>query len=263
MSANNNNHYTSPTSAKSSTQESIRESNPTLHLPRSVGAGHGIFWLKEGFALFQKAPLPWMGVMMVWGIVLAVSTSFPPACIAQPFVTAGIAAICWRLDSTGEFALKDLTSGFTHQAGSLLLVGVISACGSLIIVGIGSMFGFGALLSLMSMSPDALNSPEATSMMLTLLLLLFVAAALLTPLIMAAWYAPILIILHNTPTIEAMKLSFKACIHNVLPILVISLIVLPLLFLAAIPAFLGYLILIPVLLASVYTSYKDIFISTH
>ena len=201
--------------------------------------------------------------MVVWGVVLVISSSFPPACIAQPFVTAGIAVICWRLDSTGNFVLKDLMPGLSQQAGSLLLVGVITACGSIIVVGIGSMFGLSALLSLMSMSPDALNSPEATNMLLTLLLLLFAAAALLTPLIMAAWYAPILIVLHKTPTIEAMKLSFKACIHNVLPILVITLVVLPLLLLAAIPAFLGYLILVPVLLASVYTSYKDIFISNN
>ena len=74
------------------------------------------------------------------------------------------------------------------------------------------------------------------------------------------WFSPLLIIFHKVPALEAMKLSFNACLYNMIPFLCYALAAIPLLVLAAIPAFLGYLILIPVLFASIYTSYKDIFL---
>jgi len=56
-----------------------------------------------------------------------------------------------------------------------------------------------------------------------------------------------------------MKASFVACLKNVVPFLVYSVILLPLAFVASIPLGLGWLVLGPVMAASLYTSYRDIF----
>ena len=76
---------------------------------------------------------------------------------------------------------------------------------------------------------------------------------------MATWFAPALIVLHELAPIAALKASFYACLRNWIPFLIYGLAMLVLGILAAIPVGLGFLVLIPVLVASVYTAYRDIF----
>jgi uncharacterized membrane protein len=83
--------------------------------------------------------------------------------------------------------------------------------------------------------------------------------ALLLPLFMALWFAPALAVFHQQGPAEAMKNSFVACLKNVVPFLLYSVILLLLTFVASIPFGLGWLVLGPVLAASLYTSYRDIF----
>ena len=84
--------------------------------------------------------------------------------------------------------------------------------------------------------------------------------ALLVPLAMAVWFAPALVVFHDLPPVEALKQSFQGCLRNMVPFLVYGIIVLGLGILAAIPAFLGWLVLIPTLIGSTYYSYRDIFL---
>jgi uncharacterized membrane protein len=57
----------------------------------------------------------------------------------------------------------------------------------------------------------------------------------------------------------ALKTSFGACLKNIVPFLIWSIAVFFLSILATIPLALGWLLLGPVLLASIYLSYRDIF----
>jgi len=79
------------------------------------------------------------------------------------------------------------------------------------------------------------------------------------PLIMAYWFAPTLVLFHDMKAVDAMRLSFFACLRNFLPFLVYGVISAILLLLAMIPLGLGLLIMIPTMTASLYVSYKDIF----
>jgi uncharacterized membrane protein len=76
---------------------------------------------------------------------------------------------------------------------------------------------------------------------------------------MAYWYAPILVGLNNLSAIQAMKLSFVACLKNMLPFLLYGLIFMLLLVAAIIPFGLGLLIAVPVMMTSLYASYVDVF----
>ncbi|MCW5606406.1 MAG: hypothetical protein KIT18_17825, partial [Burkholderiales bacterium] len=93
----------------------------------------------------------------------------------------------------------------------------------------------------------------------SLALALAIGFAFYIPLIMLIWFAPALIVLHNLTAAEAMKLSFRACWLNVVPFLIYGLVILVLWIVASIPMMLGLLVLVPVLVCSVYASYKDIF----
>ena len=59
--------------------------------------------------------------------------------------------------------------------------------------------------------------------------------------------------------VAAMKASFGACLKNIVPFIIYGVVVLVLGIIAAIPFMLGWLVLGPVLAASVFVAYRDIF----
>jgi uncharacterized membrane protein len=72
------------------------------------------------------------------------------------------------------------------------------------------------------------------------------------------WFAPSLVVFRNASAADAMVLSFNACLKNILPFLVYSVIAL-IPFIVLFVTVLGWLVLFPVMIASVYTSYRDVF----
>ena len=101
--------------------------------------------------------------------------------------------------------------------------------------------------------------PGAGISIASVLIALLLIAGLSLPLYMATWFAPALIVLHGLAPVAALKASFYACLRNWIPFLIYSVVLLVACLIAVIPAFLGFLVLIPVLIASVYTAYRDIF----
>jgi uncharacterized membrane protein len=64
---------------------------------------------------------------------------------------------------------------------------------------------------------------------------------------------------NDVPPIEAIKSSINASLKNVVPLVVFLLIYFVLAVIAAIPFFLGFLVLTPVTAAALYASYRDIY----
>jgi uncharacterized membrane protein len=79
------------------------------------------------------------------------------------------------------------------------------------------------------------------------------------PVYAAIWFAPALIAFHDVDALAALKASFFAIVKNIPATLWYSLILLVLAIAAGIPFGLGYLVLAPVAVASIYTAYRDIF----
>jgi uncharacterized membrane protein len=103
---------------------------------------------------------------------------------------------------------------------------------------------------------------EVMNMMLPMLLAVLVILAISLPLTMAMLFATPLIVLKDFEVGAALKVSFFACLKNVLSFLVWSVAMMVLGFLASIPLFLGWLLLGPVMMVSLYVSYRDIFHET-
>jgi uncharacterized membrane protein len=89
---------------------------------------------------------------------------------------------------------------------------------------------------------------------------MLVGSLLFVPLAMAVWFAPALVILDEQPGFLALWLSLLACVRNALPLLLYSLVSSLLLLLALIPFTLGLILWIPVMLLTIYTSYRDVFV---
>ncbi len=94
---------------------------------------------------------------------------------------------------------------------------------------------------------------------LSFVLAMLVSLALALPLYMALWFAPSLVVFNNLKPVEAMKVSFFGCLKNIVPFLLYGVVMMVLCVVAAIPVMLGYLVLGPVIIASIYTGYRDIF----
>jgi uncharacterized membrane protein len=122
-----------------------------------------------------------------------------------------------------------------------------------------AIFGV-AILGMLTGSADASETGVALgSVVIAVLLGILFFLLLLLPLIMAVWFAPALVMLGGMSPGAAMKTSFHGCLRNIIPFLVYDLIGIVLAVVASIPFGLGWLVLGPVTIASIYASYCDIY----
>lgn len=231
--------------------------------PRTVNAGNGWQWIVDGFSLFRTAALPWIALTLLLTIVWIVSLLIP---ILGPLVFnlfsavlfAGVLIGCRDVEQGKPLEVKHLLAGFESNVPALVTVGGVHLVGAIAILGV--VFGVVGVSTFAAMQPG--KPPDlATSMALlrNVLIALVIALVLYTPLIMAIWYAPALIIFDRLGAMDAMKQSFAACWVNMTPFLIYGIALTLLFVVAAIPLLLGLLVLLPVMFCSIYTSYRDIF----
>jgi uncharacterized membrane protein len=227
---------------------------------RTVAAGRGWDWIVEGFALFRKQPGIWILMTVVLGVLFVVISMIPvlgsfASALLFPIFAGGLMLGCKDLDRDGPFEVEHLFAGFRQKTGDLVMVGALNLVGSVVIV-----FAFVAVLGGGVFTGVTLGGIEGAGVSIAAMLIaLLLVAGLSVPLGMATWFAPALIVLHDMAAAAALKASLFACVRNWMPFLVYGVVLLVLAIVAAIPFGLGYLVLVPVLAASVYTSYLDIF----
>lgn len=229
----------------------------------SVAAGQGWQWIVEGFRIFRKQPLTWITLIVVMVLIWLASVMVPmigPLAISllSPVFLAGLMIACRDTDQDAEPRVGQLFAAFRTHAAPLVTVGGIYLVGN--IVAIGITFGVAGGSALPTLLSPAAGDIEAVKAALRGLALgLAVGMTVFLPVLMAVWFAPLLIVFHNMPPAAAMKLSLAACWQNTLPFLVYGVAALALWILASIPLMLGLIVLLPVLMCSIYASYKDIF----
>jgi len=229
---------------------------------RGVAAGRGWDWIARGWSLFKKQPGTWLAwdvalVALVLVLILAHPIIGRLLLIGvSPLLMGGIAVGCRELDEGRALQFGQLFAGFRLSFGALAAVGVICAVATALIA-VGVVFGLGVDLSTLRSPQDVVAMTQAQR--LTILLALLIMLALLLPVTMAAWFAPLLVIFQRKNVAVAMRDSFVASVRNIAPMLVYGLVLFVLMIAATMPVLLGWILLLPVLLASIYTSYKDIF----
>ncbi|MBK1648242.1 hypothetical protein CKO36_06405 [Rhabdochromatium marinum] len=238
--------------------------------PTRMPAGHGLGWISAGWALFKQAPLVWIGAVMIF-ILINIALALVPligglaSVLIGPILMAGLMVGAHEQHQGGEFRINHLFEGFSRRTAPLIGVGALYLLGSILIGVLMALLMLGPVISATSgLSAQAIESnPDLMLQSLgpNMLLMLLLALALVVPLMMAYWFAPALVMLNNLDAIAAMKLSFMGCLKNMWPLLIYGLISALLMLLALIPFGLGLLILSPVLIASMYAAYQDIFIS--
>lgn len=232
---------------------------------RAVALANGWQWIVEGWKLFRKNPLIWI-VLIVVTVLLSILISLLPVVgtlaltLIYPVIAAGFMIGCRALDQGEELEIAHLFAGFTTRLGDLLAVGVVYLVGSVAVLLVAGLIVGGSTLTGLLIGWGSPGHAELVAgAALGAILALLVAGALLIPLLMAIWFAPPLIVLRGVPALAAIRASFHACLKNILPLMVYGAVLLVLSIVASIPVFLGWLVLGPVLVATLYTSYLDIF----
>lgn len=230
---------------------------------RRLAPMRGWEWIVQGFALFRRSPLNWIALCLALvGFALAASL-VPPIgelvfYLLSPVLLAGLMVGCRTLEQGGRLELTCLFEGFRRQTSALITIGGVYLVGQVLIYGVVVMLAgtsFNDLMGDMQDSPPTAMPSIPSQMMLAIA----IAAALSVPLLMAVWFAPLLVIFDGLLPFASMRESFNACLANLLPLVVYSLSLTVLGFLALLPFALGLILLVPTVFASIYVSYKEIF----
>lgn len=218
-------------------------------------------WIVSAWGLFKAQPGIWVGMIVVYmliflglGIVPVIGSL--AANLLMPVFLGGFMLGAHSLAKNGELKFEHLFAGFKEDAANLILVGLFYLLGFvlvtivLVILGVVMFFFF---------APDAQSDASSALLFLVLLVGILMMVAATIPLVMAIWFAPALVVFHKMSAMDAMVLSFKACLGNIVPFLIYGLVLLVAGIVATIPLMLGWLILSPIIILSQYTAYRDIF----
>jgi hypothetical protein len=230
-------------------------------IARRVPTGNGWTWLAAAWSIFRPAAGIWIGMVITLGVILVVVGLVPfigalAISVLWPVFVAGLVIASRTIDQGGEPQFGQLFAGFRQRFGTLVILGAISLAISFAIVALVVALTGVKLYGLMGAdsNPEQVFAAAATVALAGLIML-----ALMLPLAMATWFAPPLIVFNELGAWSAMKASFVGCLKNMLPFLLYGVIALVAGAIASVPLFLGWLVLAPVLAASVYTAYKDIY----
>lgn len=229
-----------------------------------VGAGRGAGWYADGWAIVKGQIGMWLLLVIIY-LGLAVALSIIPMIgqlaftLISPALTGGIFLAAHEAGAGRTINVRLMFQPLMDERtrGPMLTLGAISIAFSLLlIISIMAMLGGAAgTHEMLADDPAALeaammNAGMAGLLALLLLSLLFTLAML---------YAAPLVLFGRQSPIDALKLSLQAGLRNWLPLTLFGLIFIPVALLATLPMMLGWLFLLPVIFAALYSSYRDMF----
>ena len=233
-------------------------SNDSIEI-RQVPASNAWDWIVSGFELFKANPAMWIIILVIY-LAIIIPVSLVPvigsvlSTLLAPVFAAGMMWGCKALAHQQDLEINHLFDGFKKNTSQLIAVGgIYMMCLLMIAVSVVLSLDSGTIAMLRAgqeLSPEQAN---------LIVMPILIAMLFIVPILMAYWYAPILVGLNNLTAIQAMKLSFFACLKNMLPFLLYGFIFMLLLVAAIIPFGLGLLIAVPVMMTSLYASYVDVF----
>ncbi len=229
-----------------------------------VHAKQGLQWILSGFYLFSRVPLTWFFVCFTL-LLIGMSISLIPMAgqfvftLISPVFLAGIMLGCKDMEQGKPLELSHLFAAFKTNAVPLITIGGIYLIGQIFILGLVMLIG-GTQMTDMMLYGKRVDESELMGVMSNFLTSFLVALTLSIPLMMASWFSPLLVVFHGMPPVAAMQTSFFACLRNFIPFQLYGLVLIILTVISIMPYGVGLVILIPTIFASIYVSYKDIFL---
>jgi len=252
---------------------------------KRVPSVRGSAWITDAFMLFKSSIGAWLGIVTFMMLLLLIPIVNNIVSLLMPIGIGGLMIGCKQASKASPLKFEHLFSGIQNNAKELIILSAIYGLASMAIMLISYYILLFLGVDFSEILPENIEqmtntelvewmqSLDQTKLLPMLLLGILIWMALMIPLIMAYWFAPALVVLNKTSSLKALKLSFNACRDNFLPfvvyglvgfaylmgffiVLTISAIIPPLAIIVMIG---GYLAIFAIALASIYTSYVDIF----
>jgi hypothetical protein len=234
---------------------------------RRLGFGHSWMWIKQGIWLFKRNPfilmtLTAMLVVGMFGIALFPILGALLPGLLYPAFFAGLMLGCHALAGEKPLELKHLFAGFQTHGASLISLGALSTLLNLIVGTLviwaagGEAFLLNVKHVLEQPDPEAMTQAiNTTGIMLPMFMLMLVSAALQ----FIVQFAALLIVFRAVRPLAALIAAMRATLLNTVPLLAYGLMLLPFAFIASVPLMLGWLVLFPIIVASQYAIYRDMY----
>lgn len=224
----------------------------------------GINWLACGWKIFVPQWLMWIVVGLIFIGITFASMLIPLIGsllynLVMPALIAGLIWSAHEVEKGKELDATWLFEGLTnaeHRVPLLMLGAIWMGC---VLVGTLLFFSIVGTSALTALMGQELTPEMFAGLILPVMLgaLLMFSIQLLGA--MAMFYGVPLVILDKVPPLQAIQMSFRACLTNFLPLLIFGIALIILGVLAVIPFFLGLLVLLPLSFCANYCSYKAVF----
>lgn len=253
-------------------------------------ASQGSVWLTHAIQLVKKSPQTWLGISSFLIFMMAIPPVNVLVAFSIPITIGGIMIGCRNDKTTSPFKFDHLFAGLKNDIQELLLLSGYYTIASLLVSLTTYLFlllmgiDFQDVLSQFALPAGTVMTEKETiqwfstllenNTFLHFLLGILVYLALTIPVLMGLWFSPALVVLQKIPAAKAIKISYKACADNFMPLLVFGLVALGYLLviyfvifiLTALIQVLGILLilfsfvaLLAISLASMYSCYQGIF----
>jgi hypothetical protein len=241
---------------------------------RTLPARHGLLWLIAGWRLLRRYPRQATSITLAYFLVVLLINLIPfvgPVLLplALPMLMVLLGNACRALDHDQPLTQELLGAGLQAQSTNLLRLGGLHLLGSLILL-------LASQPLMIELNPDQSRAAEQLSDLLSHLGLFLLLAS---PVVMAFWFAPLLAAWHGIAAVKALFFSFVASWRNWRAFMVYGLVILGVgialpgaviviagLFMPSLAGVLAVfarmalvLLLGPVLVSSIYISYRDVF----
>jgi uncharacterized membrane protein len=225
--------------------------------------------MKSGWTWFRLAPVPWMGMTALAFLVLTGVGMLPIVGsfiveLMSSFLIAGFMSASRAAEENQPVSYLHLFAGFrTETRVRLVIMGAVYLAGILLVDTIMRQMGGESFeqMAAISQNPQNITPEQAQMIMSQALPAMLTGLLLMTPLVMATWFAPALVLFDGFSASNAMWWSLWASIVNWRPVLIYSL-WLGLIAIVAmlIPFGLGLLVLLPWIMTSTYAAYRAMFV---
>ena len=183
---------------------------------QTLPAATGWRWIAAGFAIFRRnPPLLAMLVVCYWVTVLFLNVlpviGALAASLAMPGLAVGLMQAARDLERSAPVGLPTLFSGFRRNPRTLLALGALYLACTIGILSLSALVDGGELLQFMlsSKGPDR-ETIESGDLLLPALFVML----LMTPVVMAYWFAPVLAAWHGLGVAKSLFFSLIACWVN-------------------------------------------------
>lgn len=239
---------------------------------RRVPVGNGWQWIVRGWRLVARKPLTWLVFTLVtWAIVSAGAVHpvvFAAIAVFLPVILAGWTKACVEAEAGRSIPVTMLFSGFQGAIRDLASIGGINLMVNMALMLVLLALG-GDLFTTAMSKPETLTPDQAIELRDRMSVAMMIIVAIGLPTALAVWFAPVAVILDGQRGLAALMISLRAILRNALPFALYTAVLIGLATVAfSLFSALGFprvtameiafWVLMPLLVTSVYVSYRDI-----